>query len=591
VFNKKSDILFMEVKMDAVLIMVLAFVGYIVAYRLYGKFIGEKIFEISKANVTPANEFEDGVDYVPTKKGIIFGHHFTSIAGTGPIVGPAIGVIWGWLPALIWVFVGSIVMGAVQDFSTLVMSLRSQGKSISEIASQYISKKIRFAFFLIVFIELWLFLAILGMIMAVIFHMYPEAVFPVWMEIPIAITLGYAVYKKSKNVTISTVIAVVAMYVTVVLGHVIALDMPSLGSMPATGIWTIILFIYAFIASTLPVTTLLQPRDYINAWELFIAMGLLIIGVFVSSFNGLTLVAPTVQVHPEGAPSLWPFLFITIACGAISGFHAVVASGTTSKQVDQEPDAVFVGYGSMLMEGALAVLVIVATTAGIGLAARGDASTLSGVARWSEHYSSWSAASGLGSKIVAFVEGSANMISYLGVPQYLGLIIMGVFVASFAGTSLDTTTRLQRYVIQELLGANRVGAAEDKSFFTNKYGATFLALLTAGLLAFSTGVDGTGALTLWPLFGANNQTLAALALFTASVYLKRRGGRKYLVSLIPAVFMLVMTLWALVVNELTYIKGSSILLGLINLIIIVIVVIVSIESVKAIFVSKEEKLA
>jgi len=577
--------------MDAVLIMVLAFVGYIIAYKLYGKFIGDKIFELSKKNITPSHEFEDGVDYVPTKKGIIFGHHFTSIAGTGPIVGPAIGVIWGWLPALIWIFVGSIVMGAVQDFSTLVMSLRSQGKSISEIASQYISKKVRFAFFLIVFIELWLFLAILGMIMAVIFHMYPEAVFPVWMEIPIAIALGIAVYKKNKNVTTATVLAVVGMYITVVLGHVIPLDMPSIGAMPATGVWTIILFIYAFIASTLPVTTLLQPRDYINAWELFIAMGLLIIGVFVSSFNGLEIVAPAVQLHPEGAPSMWPFLFITIACGAISGFHAVVASGTTSKQVEQETDAVFVGYGSMLMEGALAVLVIVATAAGIGLASRGDTSAVIGVAKWTEHYASWGAAAGLGSKIVAFVEGSANMISYLGIPQYLGLIIMGVFVASFAGTSLDTTTRLQRYVIQELLGANRVGAADNKSFFTNKYGATLLALITAGILAFSTGVDGKGALSLWPLFGANNQTLAALALFTASVYLKKRGGKKYLVTFIPASFMLIMTLWALVINELSYVKSTSVLLGIINLVIIVIVVLVSIESIKAIFTSKEEKIA
>ena len=253
----------------------------------------------------------------------------------------------------------------------------------------------------------------------------------------------------------------------------------------------------------------------------------------------------------------------------------LLASGTTSKQVEQETDAVFVGYGSMLMEGALAVLVIVATAAGIGLASRGDSSSVVGIAKWTEHYASWGAAAGLGSKIVAFVEGSANMISYLGIPQYLGLIIMGVFVASFAGTSLDTTTRLQRYVIQELLGANRVGAADNKSFFTNKYGATLLALISAGLLAFSTGVDGKGALSLWPLFGANNQTLAALALFTASVYLKKRGGNKYLVTFIPAAFMLIMTLWALIINELSYVKATSVLLGIINFVIIVIVVLVS----------------
>jgi len=196
--------------MDAVLIMIVAFAGYIIAYRLYGEFVGKKIFQLTNQNKTPAVEFTDGVDYVPTKRGIIFGHHFTSIAGTGPIVGPAIGVIWGWLPALIWVLVGSIVMGAVQDFSVLVMSLRNQGKSISEVAAGYISKRIRVAFFLIVFIELWLFLAILGMIIAVIFHMYPEAVFPVWMEIPIAIILGWAIYKRNAHVNRATVLAVVA---------------------------------------------------------------------------------------------------------------------------------------------------------------------------------------------------------------------------------------------------------------------------------------------------------------------------------------------------------------------------------------------
>ncbi|AEV28373.1 carbon starvation protein, predicted membrane protein [Sphaerochaeta pleomorpha str. Grapes] len=569
--------------MDVVLIMVLAFGGYIIAYKLYGEFIGKKIFQISNKNKTPAEEFEDGIDYVPTKKGIIFGHHFTSIAGTGPIVGPAIAVIWGWVPALIWVFVGSIVMGAVHDFSSLVMSLRNQGKSISEISAQYVSKRIRYVFFLIVFIELWLFLAILGMIIAVIFHMYPQAVFPVWMEIPIAITLGWAIYKRNANVTKVTTLAVVIMYITVILGHWIPLDMPVIGSMPATGTWTIILFIYAFIASTLPVTTLLQPRDYINAWELFVAMTVLILGIVVASFSGLHFVAPSVQAMPEGAPSLWPFLFITIACGAISGFHAVVASGTTAKQVAKEEDAKFVGYGSMLMEGALSVLVIIATTAGIGLAARGDTSAITGIAKWTEHYASWSSAAGLGAKVGAFVEGSANMISYIGIPKSLGLIIMGVFVASFAGTSLDTTARLQRYVIQELLGANRVGASEKNNFFTNKYGATILALLAAGLLAFSTGVDGTGALALWPLFGANNQALAALALFTASVYLRQTSGKKYLVTFIPACFMVFMTTWALISNEITYFGTGKVLLGTINLIILLIVAYVTIESLMAMF--------
>lgn len=573
--------------MDAVLIMVLSFVGYIIAYKTYGNFIGKKIFELSNTSKTPAVEFEDGVDYVPTKKGIIFGHHFTSIAGTGPIVGPAIAVIWGWLPALIWVFVGSIVMGAVQDFSSLVLSLRHQGKSISEVATEVIGKKIKVAFFLIVFIELWLFIAILGKVMAAVFSEYPGSVFPFWIEIPIAICLGWALYKKGVSTTLGTFFAVLAMYITVVLGEFMPINVSAIGIFDPIAVWTIILFIYAFIASVLPVTTLLQPRDYMNAWELFIAMGLLVIGVFVAPFNGgLHIVAPAVNANPTGAPSLWPFLFITIACGAISGFHSVVASGTTSKQVATEDDALFVGYGSMLMEGALAVLVIIACCAGLGIAGQGTDAEI-----WNGIYGSY----GQTPATTAFIEGSSNIIGSLGIPSGIAAVIMGVFVASFAGTSLDTTTRLQRYVIQELLTpSSRVGS-DNGHWYTNKYGATFIAILTAALLAFSgpRAADGritaVGATVLWPLFGANNQTLAALALFAGSVYLRGRGGKKYLATFIPALFMMVMTVWALVENEIGYITKGNVLLGVVNFVIVVIVLYVSFCSIMAI--SKKKTVA
>ncbi|RKX78715.1 MAG: carbon starvation protein A [Spirochaetes bacterium] len=552
--------------MDAVLIMVVVFVGYLLAYNLYGKFIGKKIFALSNANKTPAVEFEDGQDYVPTRKHIIFGHHFTSIAGTGPIVGPAIAVIWGWLPAVIWVFVGTIVMGAVHDFGALVMSLRNQGKSISEITSRYINARTRTIFFLVVFLELLIVIAIFGLVIAVIFNMYPQAVFPVWAEIPIAILLGWIIYKKGGNVILWSIIAVVTMYITVVLGNWIPINLPTIAGIPATGGWTILLLIYAFFASTLGVTVLLQPRDYINSHQLFIALALLVLGVLATGFAGdLRVVAPAVQATPEGAPPLWPFLFITIACGAISGFHSLVSSGTSAKQVRQEEDALFVGYGSMVMEGVLATLVIIATVAGLGLAyTTQEGQVLTGVAAWTTHYSSWAAAAGLGSKIAAFVVGGANMISFIGIPKAIAIIIMGVFVASFAGTTLDTATRLQRYVIQELTSDFNLG------FLTGKYPATAFAVITAGLLAFGTGASGSGALILWPLFGATNQCLAGLALVAITVYLKKKGGAGYLVTALPAVFMMIMTVWALIINEINFINAGQVHLYILNLIILVI---------------------
>jgi len=559
--------------MDAVLIMVVAFVGYLAAFKLYGEFIGKRVFGLSKAVKTPAVELEDGRDYVPTRKGIIFGHHFTSIAGTGPIVGPAIGIIWGWVPALIWVLVGTIVMGAVHDFGALVVSMKNQGKSISEVTSRYINKRTRTIFFIIVLLELWIVIAIFGLVIAVIFNMYPQSVLPVWCEVPIAILLGWMIYKKGGNLELFSIIAVVLMYVTVVIGAFVPLQMPAIAGIPPTGVWTIILLIYAYIASTLPVTTLLQPRDYINSHQLFVAMALLIVGALASGFTGsLKIVAPAVQTTPSEAPNMWPFLFITIACGAISGFHSLVSSGTSSKQIASEEDAVFVGYGSMLMEGFLATLVIIAVAAGIGIAyTTQDGALLTGTAAWTHHYASWSAAAGLGSKVAAFVDGAANMVATIGIPKMIGVVIMGVFVASFAGTTLDTATRIQRYVVQEMAGDLKVG------FFKNTHAATAFAVITAVILAFSTGASGAGALTLWPLFGATNQCLAGLALLVITLYIKRRGGAFWILSGIPALFMIIMTTWGLIVNEVRYVSSGNWLLVVINAAVLGIAVWMAIE--------------
>ncbi len=559
--------------MDTFLLLAVTFFGYILMYWTYGRFIAKRIFKISALAPVPAVEMEDGIDYVPTRKGIIFGHHFTSIAGTGPIVGPAIAIIWGWVPALLWVFIGSIFMGAVHDFGTLIISIRNQGKSISEFTARYINRRTRFLFFVIVFIALWIIIAIFGLIIAIIFSMYPTSVAAVWLQIPISLGLGYLIYKKGTNITIASAVAVLLMYGIMIAGRYLPLEMPSQFGIPPTGIWTILLLIYAYFASVLPITTLLQPRDFINAYQLLIAMILLVAGVFFSSLGGeLEIVAPAVQLHPEAAPPMWPFLFITIACGAISGFHSLVSSGTSAKQVRNEKDALFVGYGSMLIEGILAILVIAAVAAGIGMgytAASGE--NLTGVQAWTTHYASWTAAEGLGSKISAFVIGAANMIASTGIPHAIAVIIMGVFVASFAGTTLDTATRIQRYVICEIATDMKI------NIFRNRHLATLFVVVTAALLAFATGADGKGALTLWPMFGAVNQTLAALALIVITLYLRRRGSLYWLVGGLPALFMAVMTLWGTLMNQVGFLHRLQWLLFSVNGIVILIVIWVTAE--------------
>ncbi len=559
--------------MEVLLLMIALFAGFILMYRLYGKFLSDKIFKLNNSSAVPSNMLKDGIDYVPTKKEVVFGHHFASIAGTGPIVGPAIAIIWGWVPAVIWVFVGSIFIGAVHDFGVLVISMRNKGVSIAKFTEKYISPRTKIFFFIIGFLELWLFISILGMIIAVIFDMFPGSVFPVWFEIPLAVLLGYMVTQKGKNMLFWSIVAVIIMYVTVVIGTYIPFKMPELFGIPATGIWTIILLIYAYIASVLPVTQLLQPRDFINSHQLIIAMVLLVVGIFSTSFTGdLEIVAPSVNLTPKGAPPIWPFLFITIACGAVSGFHAIVSSGTSSKQIEKEKDALMVGYGSMLMEGALAILVIIAVAAGIGLGYDSNGKFLTGIPAWTNHYESWAAAKGLGSKVGAFVTGSANMIAYTGLAKSIALIVMGVFVASFAGTSLDTSTRLQRYFISELFTSK-----SGKNIFQNRYFSTFLVVVSAALLAFNTGADGKGALKLWPLFGSINQILATLALLIISIYLKNKGRLKWLITALPAAFLAVFSLWACVLNHQDFLAQQNYLLVVVNIILIVLAVSIIIE--------------
>lgn len=571
--------------MDTLLVAVASFFGFIVAYRTYGRWLSEKIFRLDDGRAVPAVEFQDGADFVPTKRAVVFGHHFTSIAGTGPIVGPAIAVFWGWLPALLWVIFGSIFIGAVHDFGALVVSLRNEGKTVGELSGRYISPRARLIFLTILFFALSIVLGVFGLVIAIIFSIYPETVLSVWLEVPIAVVIGWWAYKKKGDLFLPSLLALALMYVAIYigcyhlpidLGRILGVELFSSGLNNSVVIWTVLLFVYCSIASVLPVWTLLQPRDYINSHQLVVALGLLVLGLAVAGLTGqaqLLETAPAIATQiPPDAPPIFPFLFVTIACGAISGFHCLVSSGTSSKQLSCETDARSVGYGAMLLEGALAVLVILCCCSGLGMG-QWDRVTegngyvykvgvdesgepLMGRKAWEAHYATvkrvtledgsvevkggWGS-HGLPNKIEGFVEGGANFLSSLGMPIKLGIAIIAVLVASFAATTLDTATRLQRYVVAEL------GRTLKFEMATNKYVATGIAVTAGLLIALTPGAKGpgSGGLILWPLFGAINQLLAGLAFMVVAFYLKKTGRPTFFV-LPPAVLMLAMPCWAMV---------------------------------------------
>ncbi len=525
--------------MNSVLIAILVFIAYILAYRFYCGFLSKRIFGIDPQRITPAHRYRDGIDFVPTKRSILFGHHFTSIAGAGPIVGPAIAVIWGWLPALVWVVFGSIFMGAVHDFGALVVSARHKGKSIGEITKELIGPRARTLFLLFIFFALLIVLAVFALVIGILFMMYPETVLPVWLQIPVAIALGIYIYRFRGNPLIPSLIALALLYGFMYLGILYPVKLPPfiMGNEILT--WVVVLLVYAYVASILPVWVLLQPRDYINSHQLFVGLGLLYLGLFIGMPQ---IVAPAVNPAPSGAPSMLPFLFITVACGAISGFHSLVSSGTTVKQLDNERDMPFIGYGSMLIEGVLAVLVILVCTAGFP-----------SLAAWTHHYADWSSAQGLGAKVGAFVEGGAVFLSYVGIPVEFGKSIVAVFVISFAATTLDTATRIQRYVIAEL--------AEDMKLkpLTGRHPATLVAVLSAFFLSMLKW--GKGGLILWPLFGTVNQLMGGLALLTVTMYLVRLRKPAYY-TLLPMVFMLVISAFAMTTNLVKFFEqGNYLLLG------------------------------
>jgi len=448
-------------------------------------------------------------------------------------------------------------MGAVHDFSTMVISARHRGRSLGDLTGDLISPTTRYAFQVIIQFLLWIVVAVFALIMGILFKMYPQAVLPVWLEIPIAIWLG-RMLARGKSDLLYSIIAVVLMYLTVWLGLYVPITVPALfGSQEVT--WTLLLLAYAFVASTLPVDLLLQPRDYINSHQLLLAMTLLALGVCVAH---PAITAPAVNPAAFAAgtdvPPLLPLLFITIACGAISGFHSLAASGTSVKQVDREEDMLAIGYGGMLIEGLLAALVIAAIAGGLGMGLTKGEAFLTGGDAFRVHYATWASAAGLGAKIEAFVVGASNLLASLGIPAALGKSIMAVFIVSFAGTTLDSATRIQRLSLQEIF-RSREGAVIRP--LNNNYVATLVVVILAALLCFAQP-GAKGALKLWPMFGALNQLLAALGLTVATVYLAKKG-RNILFTLVPMIFMLGMTIWAMIINlQKFYATGNTLLFSL-----------------------------
>jgi len=495
--------------MNAFEVIIFAIAWFVFAYFWYGGRIGKKVLHVNKDRPTPAHTNYDSLDYVPTNPFILFGHHFSAIAGAGPIVGPILAyALFGWLPALIWILLGAVFMGAVHDFSALVISIRNEGRSIVKIAESAISPTASILFAVFVWFTLALVQAVFADLTAKTLIEQPKIAFPTIALIFIAIIFGLMIYKLKLNVYISTVIALVALGLSVWAGTYIPVFLNY-------QVWLIIIIIYSFVASIIPVWILLQPRDYISMYLLIIGMLLGIVGI--SLLNPPITGPAYVSFVNKGTP-LFPMLFVIIACGAISGFHSLVASGTTAKQLDKEVNARKIAYGGMLTEGLLAVLVI---------------TMISSVLIWDNTGNSTAPNAFQGflhqSAEIAFGNALGRTIEILGIPLMIGIQFGILMLNAFILTTLDASARLNRYVMQETLGVRFGG------IFKNRYFASGASLVFAYILCI-----GSGYQIIWPIFGASNQLIGTLALFTASAYLFGIKAPKFY-TLIPAFLMLIIT--------------------------------------------------
>jgi carbon starvation protein len=537
--------------MNAIPIVVAGLALYLLGYRFYAKYLAERIFKLDADAPVPSHTMEDGADYVPTNRYVLFGHHFASIAGAAPIVGPAIAVIWGWLPALLWVVLGAVFMGCVHDFSALILSVRHKARSIGDLAGDIIGKRATTAYMVIMFFVVVLLTAIFLRLISGLLIRYPEVVFPAVALIVIAVAIGLLIYRTKIGLGAASIVGIILMLLSVWVGTQKPLELPAqLIVKSPLFTWVFLLAIYAFVASVLPVWLLLQPRDYLESFKLYAGLILLFAGIIATR---PTIVAPVIRPVVEGAPPIWPFLFVTIACGALTGFHSIVASGTTSKQLANEKDARFVGYGAMAGESALALGAVIACTAGFGSREA-----------WMSHYGNWGSAAGLWDKVGAFVDGSAGFIATLGIPESLSKTFMGLVIVAFALTTLDSACRLGRYILAEF------GRQHRMPFLKNGFIGSAIAAGLACLLALMPGVkpDQSIGQLLWPLFGTTNQLLAALVFATVTIYLVKRKTPHWFIS-VPLVLVAITTVSAMIWNIAKYVRDGNWILTAVGSIILV----------------------
>ncbi len=541
--------------MSSRLVMLIALIVLTVGYLLYGRFIA-RLIGIDPARKTPAHTRGDSVDYIPARHWLVlFGHHFSSICAAGPIVGPALAVAyWGWMPSLAWILVGGVLMGAVADFSSLVISIRHDGVSISEVAGQVISPRARILFSIFILISLVLVLGVFAYLTAGTFVKKPEIVAPSLGILPVAVIIGLLLYRGRRGslgrLLVTTAGGLGALAVLIVAGSSIPFTMPALAGLSGHQVWIVLLLIYCFVASVIPVQHLLQPRDYLSSYVLFTTIALGVLGVF---WNGPRMHAQATNgflpVEWSGAGPIWPMLFVVIACGAISGFHSVVSSGTTCKQLDNEAHACRIGYGAMLTESLVAVLVLVAV--GAGLSASRHAELISQP----------------GGAITAFGEGYGKLAGiFFG--NYAGAFAV-MSLNFFMLTTLDTATRLGRYLLAELLGTRR------------RYLPTAAVVIGGGAL----GLTGQWR-TIWPAFGASNQLVACLALLVVSCWMLQRG-RSALPTLLPSLLMLMTTIGAfcyqiytslITVDELTGAASPRYFIAAVDAVLVLLAALVLIEA-------------
>lgn len=527
--------------------LVLALVGIamiVAGYLFYSRFLAKKVYRLDPDYTMPSHRYEDGVDFVPTNKLVLWGHHFTSVAGAAPIVGPAVAVIWGWGPAFLWVTLGTVFFAGMHDLGALWASGRNKAQSIGTLSGKYIGKHGRNLFLVVIFLLLLMVNAAFAVVISGLLVSTPTAVIPTWGAIVVALLIGQAIYRFKWNLPLVSVVGVVALYGLMLLGDRFPIVLPeTILGLSAGAFWIVVLFIYAGIASLLPVWMLLQPRDYINGLQLFIGLGILYAAIIVSS---PTVVAPFYNENvPEGTPGILPLLFVTIACGAISGFHGIVSSGTSSKQIDKETDARFVGYFGAVGEGLLSLGTIIAVTAGFRT-----------LADWEEVYSAFGEG-GVG----AFVTAGGQIINTgLGIPTGLSSTILATMAVLFAATTMDTGVRLQRFVVAEIgqIAGVKLGTLAS----------TLIVMVVTMGLAFGAGADGSGGMVIWPLFGTTNQLMAALTLSIVSVILLRLRRPVWPV-LIPLVFVAFVSVYALFVQMVQFWNEQNWLLLVLDVVILV----------------------